>query len=189
MKEIKPVDALQPELDKYVGTAAIVAKAAETYANALDAIHQQSATDGKVMELGSSYHEDEQASAPTHAYDHFLRCAIPDYDNKADLQAIVEYLASIRKDPTAQVAKWRKECIPLLANTDGVKPHANYKVMEKRLTAVFDDRELQAFGSLFEKADRANREALMEGVGKAWMEYFNGWQGMKNKLGEVLGSD
>jgi len=191
MKEIKSVAALEPELGKYIATVDVVAKAAETYANSLDAIHKQSKIDGKVAELGNSFHGDEKASAPTHAYDHFLRCAIPDYDNKADLQGIIEYLASIRKDPVVPVAKWRKDCIPLLTQTEGVKPHANYKAMEKKLVPPggdYDDRELQAFSSLFEKADRASREALMEGMGKAWMEYFNGWQGLKGKLGEVLGS-
>jgi hypothetical protein len=186
MKEIKSVDTLQPELDNYIRTAGTVAKAAERYANELDALNQQATADAKIDEIGEHFHGDAKDSPVTMAYDHFLRCAIPDYDNKADLQGIVEYLASILKDPNPQTAHWRKDCEPLLGKTDEVKPHANYKVMVKKLGT--DDREIQAFHSLFEKADRNTRQDIMSEMGKAWTEYFNGWQSLKAKLGQVLGS-
>jgi len=187
MKELKMVDSLQPELGKYIETAGEVAAAAEKYANELQALNDHGVSDGKIQTAGNSFHFDAQDSVDTYAFDHFLRCAIPDYDTKADAQAIIEYLASVRKNPTADVARWRKDCVPLLQKTEGTKPHANYKTNVKKLNT--DDRDLMAFQDLLVKADRANREALMEVMGKAWMSYFNGWQGLKKRLGEALGSD
>lgn len=186
MKGLKLVDSLQPEIGKYIEGSKEVAAAAEKYANELQALNDQGALDAKVQTVGNSFHFDEKDSPDTYAFDNFLRCAIPNYDKLADEQAIVEYLASVRKNPGADVARWRKECVPMLQKTDGAKPHASYKANVKKIGT--DDRDLLAFQDLFVKADQKNREALMEVMGKAWMTYFNGWQGVKKRLGEALGS-
>jgi len=188
MKELKLVDSLQPELDAYIESADTAAAAAEKFANEIEKVNEMGKLDAKVTEAGNAFHFDAEDSDLTRAFDHYLRCAIPEYDDK-DMQGIVEYLFSVRKDPVKEVARWRKDCVPELDIKEGepVRSHANYKTNVKKLGT--DDRDVLAFADLFVRADKKSIEALMDIMGKAWMEYFNSWQGLRKRLGEVLGSD
>ncbi|MEK6607691.1 MAG: hypothetical protein AABZ30_08530 [Myxococcota bacterium] len=178
-------ESVRGNLEAYATTLQTVSKTASDFAARIAGMTEQAEKDAKVVSLASNYHYAEQDGPDTWAYDHFLRCAIPGIDDMTELQPALVFLFEVKKSPEGHVARWRKECQPALADTATAKPHARYQSNTAKFSS--DNRDVQAFTEVFQKADDAARQKLTEPLERAWVHSAQAWEDLKAAIKDVLG--
>lgn len=189
MRAVRPPadapDTLRGQIDGYATSLDGVKRSAQEFVDELRRMAETAQGDAKVIELANNYHAAEKDGPETYAYDGFLRCAVPGYDDMTDPQQVMEFLGTVYKEPVGHVDRWRKDCEPPLGDTALTQAHPKYKEKLEKFTP--DTRDLSALMDIFKKRDQAQRKKLLEPIERSWFESAQSWEKLKAGIKEFLG--
>lgn len=152
--------AMKAALDKYLATLPRLQAGIESYAEKVKGRSVVKDVDGSIQEVGTAF--SPEPSAESVAFEKFLACAIPDLDQKKDIQGVLEYLATTCKaDAVKFMTRVREQCGPLIQNVDKTgkaTPSKTFKANAKKFYEE-DQRQLQAW-EYCGKRSRKGKKAL-----------------------------
>lgn len=138
--------ALKTTFDKYMTTLPRLQAGIESYAEKVKGRSAVKDVDGSIQEVGGAF--SPEPTAESVAFEKFLVCAIPELDQKKDIQGVLEYLAATCKaDPVKFMTRVREQCGPLIQNVDKeakAAPSKTFKANAKKFYEE-DQRQLQAW--------------------------------------------
>ena len=181
---IVPPPQVQDTHEKYVAALRTLKKDADAFIESIAVSERYYDDADKLKKVGTLYHLAEAESADTWAWDKFLRCAVPDVQKMADIQAVLEYLGTVMQDPVSNVTRWQKECYPIIQKTEGTTAHADYKTKVEAFSK--DDRDVQAFQDVAKGAFDKQRKAAIPPFTKAWYNFATVRDEHFNKVGTFL---
>jgi hypothetical protein len=82
------------------------------------------------------------------------------------------------------VAKWQKDCYPIIQKTEGTTAHADYKSKVEAFSK--DDRDVQAFTDVAKAAFDKQRKAAIPPFTEAWFKFATVRDGHFNLIGTFL---
>jgi hypothetical protein len=166
-------------LERYTKSAVGVERVAEKIGDELGQLYEAGSKDKKLLAAADEWHKgydprDKRIPKDVIAYDHFLRCALPNFDQLKDGDAVAGELRKHYKAPQDFVTRLRTECMKALDNppakvTD--KYLEGYKKFEGEHEEPRDSRALKDY---FKRANVQKQTAILEPVGKSWLEYKEG---------------
>ena len=138
----------------------------------------------KVTAAVNAFHATSGVPAPEAlAWDHFLRCAIPDVDSLKDSQALLERLFNDCKKPE-YVLKLKTECAPLASPVTDGKVDAKFKATLKKFGA--DDRDSSAIEDCFKKGKKEQKADDLTAFGQAWADYMKAGGDVRRQMKDEL---
>jgi hypothetical protein len=151
---------MKAALDKYLATLPKLQAGIESYAEKVKGRSVVKDVDGSIQEVGTAF--SPEPTSESVAFEKFLLCAIPDLDQKKDIQGVLEYLATTCKtDAVKFMTRVREQCGPLVQNVakdaKGV-PSKTFKANAKKFYEE-DQRQLQAW-EYCGKRSRKGKKAL-----------------------------
>jgi len=183
LKEVpRRIGALNPPpdyaqaLERYTRSAVEVERVIERIADDLAQLYEASSKDKKVLEAADQWHQgydprDKNMPKEVIAYDHFLRCAIPNFDQLKDGDAVANELRKHYKVPVEFVTRIRKECMGFF-DSPPAKVTPKYVEGFKKFDGEHEEpRDTRAFKDFFRRATAQQQAKILEPVGKAWLEY------------------
>ncbi|MBI5478156.1 MAG: hypothetical protein HY906_04830 [Deltaproteobacteria bacterium] len=176
---LNPPPAYTQALERYTKSSVQVEKVAERIADELGQLYEAGSKDKKLLAASDEWHKgydprDKNMPKDAIAYDHFLRCALPNFDTLKDGDAVAAEFRKHYKVPQEYVARLRSECMkPLDSPPAKVTPKylEGYKKFEGEHEEPRDTRALKDF---FRRANVQRQTVVLEPVGKAWLEYKEG---------------
>jgi hypothetical protein len=139
-------EELKASLEKYLATLPRLQTGLESYAEKVKGRGAVKDVDATIQEVGGAFTAD--VSVESVAFEKFLVCAIPDLDQKKDIQGVLEFLASTCKaDAVKFMTHAREQCGPLLQNLNKDAkpvPSKTFKANAKKFYEE-DQRQLQAW--------------------------------------------
>jgi hypothetical protein len=160
-------------IEKYTKSSMKVEEMALKIADDLGKLYEDSAKDKKVLAAADEWHkgyDPRQISKEAIAYDHFLRCAIPNYDMLKGGDEIVGELRNHVKAVRSFVARLRTECMKSL-DTPPPKPTKTYVEGFKKIGEEEDPRDIRAFKDFFNRSNKQAQAEILEPIGKVWLDY------------------
>ena len=137
---------MKAALDRYLATLPRLQAGIESYAEKVKGRSVVKDVDGSIQEVGTAF--TPEPTAESVAFEKFLVCAIPELDQKKDIQGVLEYLATTCKaDAVKFMTRVREQCGPLVQNVDKAgkpAPSKTFKVNDKKFYEE-DQRQLQAW--------------------------------------------
>jgi len=137
---------MKAALDRYLATLPRLQAGIESYAEKVKGRSVVKDVDGSIQEVGTAF--TPEPTAESVAFEKFLVCAIPELDQKKDIQGVLEYLATTCKaDAVKFMTRVREQCGPLVQNVDKAgkpAPSKTFKVNAKKFYEE-DQRQLQAW--------------------------------------------
>jgi hypothetical protein len=162
---------MKEALDKYLATLPKLQAGIETYAEKVKGRGMSKDVDGSIQEVGTAF--SPEPTAESVAFEKFLVCAIPDLDQKKDVQGVLEFLAATCKtDAVKFMTRVRGQCGPLVQNINKdakAVPSKTFKANAKKFYEE-DQRQLQAWeycGKRSRKGKKAqDLEAFLTAAGE-----------------------
>jgi hypothetical protein len=179
MGALNPPAAYTAALEKYTKSAVAVERVAEKIGDELGQLYEAGAKDKKLLAASDEWHKgydprDKNMPKEAIAYDHFLRCALPNFDALKDGDAVAEEFRKHYKAPQDFVARLRTECIKFL-DSPPPKVTANYLVGFKKFEGEHEEpRDTRALKDFFKRSNVQKQASILEPVGKSWLEYKEG---------------
>jgi hypothetical protein len=137
---------MKEAFDKYMATMPQLQAGIEAYAEKVKGRKATKDVDGSIQEVGAAF--STEPSVESTAFEKFLVCAIPDLDQKKDIQAVLEFLASTCKtDAVKFMTHVREACGPLIQNLNKDAKPAPSKTFKANAKKFYeeDQRQLQAW--------------------------------------------
>jgi hypothetical protein len=151
---------MKDAMDKYLATLPKLQTGIENYAEKVKGRSAVKDVDGSIQEVGGAF--SPEPSAQSVAFEKFLVCAIPELDQKKDIQGVLEFLATTCKtDAVKFMTRVREQCGPLVQNVDKDAkgtPSKTFKANAKKFYEE-DQRQLQAW-EYCGKRSRKGKKAL-----------------------------
>jgi hypothetical protein len=162
-------------LERYTKSTVGVEKVADQIADELGKLYADHAKDRKLIAAADEWHKgydprDKNMPKGVIVYDHFLRCAVPNYDQLKTGDDFVQELMKHYKAPVDYVARLRKECFKLLDDPPA-KVTPKYVEGFKKFADEDPPRDTRAFKDFFKRANATRQAQILEPIGKAWLEY------------------
>ena len=156
--EVAP--GMKEALDKYLATLPKLQAGIESYAEKVKGRSAVKDVDGSIQEVGTAF--SPEPTAESVAFEKFLICAIPDLDQKKDIQGVLEFLATTCKtDAVKFMTRVREQCGALVQNINKdakATPSKTFKANAKKFYEE-DQRQLQAW-EYCGKRSRKGKKAL-----------------------------
>jgi hypothetical protein len=164
-------------LEHYVKSSMKVEEASSRVAEELGKLYDSQSYDKKVLDAADKWHEAQYTRdfpKEVLAYDHYLRCAIPNFDTLKDGEAIAKELMKYYAAPVMFVDRTRTECNKLFDHPPA-KPTKTYAEGLKKFEGEHEDpRDSRAFKDFFRRANKIRQAEILKSIGEAWLEYTKG---------------
>jgi hypothetical protein len=175
-------------LEKYTKSSMKVEAVALKISDDLGKLYEDMARDKKIIAAADEWHKGyapKDITKEAIQYDHFLRCAIPNYDVLKNGDEVVAELQKQLKASTTYVARLRSECMKVL-DSPPAKPTAKYVDGFKKIGEEEDPRDVRAFKDFFKRANRVRESEILEPIGKVWLDYKDGRDEVLKVAAKVL---
>jgi len=164
---------LKAPFDAYLATLPKLQTGIESYAEKIKGRSAVKDVDATIQEVGGAFSTDPTVEST--AFEKFLVCAIPDLDQKKDIQGVLEFLAATCKtDAVKFMTKVRADCGPIIQNLnkDGKpSPSKTFKANAKKLYEE-DQRQLQAWEYCAKRSRKGKKVLDLEQFLTASGEYM-----------------
>ena len=176
---LTPPPAYSQALERYTKSSVQVERVADTIADELGRLYEAGSKDKKLLAAADEWHKgydprDKRMPKEAIAYDHFLRCAIPNFDTLKNGDEVAAELRKHYKVPVDYVTRLRSECMKSL-DSPPAKVTANYLDGYKKFEGEHEEpRDTRALKDFFRRANVQQQTKILEPVGKAWLEYKEG---------------
>ncbi|HEY3353803.1 MAG TPA: hypothetical protein VGQ83_11185 [Polyangia bacterium] len=185
---LNPPSEYTAALEKYTKSSMKVEQATLKISEELGRLYEDIARDKKILAAADEWHKGyapKDATKEAIVYDHFLRCAVPNYDVLKNGDELVAELQKQLKAATAYVNRLRTECYKLL-DAPPAKPTPKYVEGFKKIGEEEDPRDIRAFKDFFKRANRTRESEILEPVGKVWLDYKDGRDEVLKVAAKVL---
>jgi hypothetical protein len=170
---LNPPPEYTTALEKYSKSSMKVEEVAIKISEDLGKLYDESAKDKKLLAAADEWHKGyapRDISKEAIAYDHFLRCAVPNYDSLKNGDEVVAELQKHVKAAKDFVGRLRSECMKSL-DQPPPKPTAKYVDGFKKIGEEEDPRDIRAFKDFFRRANASRQAEILEPIGKVWLDY------------------